>query len=689
MLTIKDISNIIGGHLINIDEENINNEINDFETIYNFVKSKKTAYFSPQKDSWWRELGRSKNAPDGNDLIDKNNPDIGLIITENIVENMLYEIPQIIVDDSVKSLKKLAVYIRDQYKKPLIAITGSMGKSSTRMLTTSLLKDFNVLENRGNNNVRAAIYANMLKLIKNPDFAVIETSLNAINNRENTALYLKPDIAVITGIGAAHYSTFQSIKEIAHLKSRIFEGLSSKGSAIINGDTMYSNYLKEKASSYTKNVFTYSINKPDTSDIKLSSINYLKGRIQFTMDSNENKQKYQINTISDGMVSNTLCAILILRQLGITANSKYLLEFQPFSKILKMKKIQTKSHKLTLIDDTHNASLPAMINAIKAFNTQTKFFDGNKVIAIGKINDLGNKSIKVHQELVPFLMESNADYILCLDNDLRTVVNKVKDKNIIWYPNKELMINDLKYLCNEDSLTLLKSSSGGTEFPEIAKKLPQILKNVSNTTISNDLFSNISYHGKSYIIVDNDSNKIVSQYNIKNSMTIEGMGPLLYYMKAIKNNVQNENLKLKDWVTNNDKFYTGKDIKLYSLLKSMTRGPHPSETYELSDYLFKNFRDRKHYIKSIVEKYNLNNSISVNLTGRFRVKERQSFSTSDLLKIYEKFKYELFKFSNSFIIGLKYKSGYIRGQDQTIIFTSFNNVKEAENILSNIGDDLI
>ncbi|WP_259339112.1 hypothetical protein [Staphylococcus warneri] len=70
MLTIKDISNIIGGTLYDI-ENNIDREINDFETIYGFVKSKHTTYFSPKKDTWWRELGRSKNAPEGNDLIDK------------------------------------------------------------------------------------------------------------------------------------------------------------------------------------------------------------------------------------------------------------------------------------------------------------------------------------------------------------------------------------------------------------------------------------------------------------------------------------------------------------------------------------------------------------------------------------------------------------------------------------------
>lgn len=184
MLTIKDISTIIEGSLYDVEPNELNKEINDFETIYSFVKSKNTAYFSPNKETWWKELGRSKNAPDGNDLIDKSNENIGLIITEKYVENMEHKIPQLIVHDSVKAIKKLATYIRNQYKNPVIAITGSMGKSSTRMLTSSLLQDYNVLENRGNNNIRAAIYANMLKLIKNPDFAVIETSLNAINHRK-------------------------------------------------------------------------------------------------------------------------------------------------------------------------------------------------------------------------------------------------------------------------------------------------------------------------------------------------------------------------------------------------------------------------------------------------------------------------------------------------------------------------
>ena len=73
---------------------------------------------------------------------------------------------------------------------------------------------------------------------------------------------------------------------------------------------------------------------------------------------------------------------------------------------------------------------------------------------------------------------------------MRQVVNKVRNKNITWYPNKELLINDLKYLCNEDSLTLLKSSVTGTDFPEIAKNLPNILRDNNIEFDFDDLFEN-------------------------------------------------------------------------------------------------------------------------------------------------------------------------------------------------------
>ena len=672
MLTIEKIYHIIGGELKDAHNRE-SNEINDFETIYKFVKSQKTAYFSPNKKTWARELGRNKNALDGNDLVDRQNEEIGLIITESYISDLKFTVPQIIVEDSMQALKKLAIYIRNQYKNPVIAITGSMGKSSTRMLTTSLLSDFDVLENRGNNNVRAAIYNNMLKLIKNPDFAVIETSLNAINYLENTALYLKPDIAIITGIGEAHFSTFKSVKDIAKIKTRIFEGLADNGVAIVNNDTLYADYLVDKARENTNNVLTYSIKKDSNADLTVDNIKYNKGNIELLInDQNNETDIYQLNTISEGMVSNTLASMLTLKSLNLPIKKDLLKNFKPFSKILALKEIQTKSHKLTLLDDTHNASLPA-----RAFNSQTRFYKGNKIIAIGKISDLGHKSSETHLQLVDELESCNADYILCKDIELRQVVNKVRNKNIIWYPNKELLINDLKYLCNEDSLTLLKSSVTGTDFPEIAKSLPNILRRNDVEFDFDNLFEKLSKVGKSYIRVNNNTGQIIEEFNSDMSQTIEGMGPLIYYLKAIDEKLENRKINMKSWSTNSSKtgYVEGREIYTYTLLKNMTNSPHPSVIYELANELFENHVDRKKYTKHLIEKLKLSSSIATNLTGRFRIKDRQSYTVKDLYQIYKYYKYDLFKFNNSFILGFKYKSGFIRGEKETIMFTSYQDPK--------------
>lgn len=298
------------------------------------------------------------------------------------------------------------------------------------------------------------------------------------------------------------------------------------------------------------------------------------------------------------------------------------------------------------------------------------------MIALGKINDLGNKSKEIHLELLDVLKDSQADYILCLDDDLRPVVNKLQNKHVTWYPNKELLTFDLKLLCNEDALVLLKSSSGGTEFPSIARKLPNILK---RSRIPNDIknhFEETTNLGHSYLVIDNKTNEVIEEHNINNSMTIEGLGPLIYYLNAIDKNLVNTKIIMHEWPTNNEKYYKGKEINLYYLLEAMSFSPHPSLTYELSDYLFQNSLNRKLYIKHCINTISLSTTICTNLTGRFRIKERQSFTVSDLFSIYRKYKEALFKFNNEFIIGTKARSGLIRGEDNTIIFTSYNNLDE-------------
>ncbi|MGO3726700.1 Mur ligase family protein, partial [Staphylococcus carnosus] len=221
MYTLKSISEILDADLLDADNKE-NNIINDFEYQMLHVKSTQTAFISISKTSWQNYLNKSKVMNDGNSQIPKDVKEIGLIITESYVEGLAKKIPQIVVKNSIKAMKILALYIRKNYRNPIVCITGSMGKSSTRLMLTAALAPLKVQENRGNSNTRSAIYLHMCKLAANPDIAIFETSLNALNNRGNMASVLKPDIAIVTGIGSAHLSTIGSTEEIAEYKSRIF-----------------------------------------------------------------------------------------------------------------------------------------------------------------------------------------------------------------------------------------------------------------------------------------------------------------------------------------------------------------------------------------------------------------------------------------------------------------------------------
>ena len=120
----------------------------------------------------------------------------------------------------------------------------------------------------------------------------------------------------------------------------------------------------DKAHENTNNVLTYSINKESKANLTVDDIKYNKGSIELSINNqNNNNESYRLNTISEGMVSNTLASILTVKSLNLSVK-RITKNFKPFSKILAFKEIHAKTHKLTLIDDTHNASLPAMINAI-------------------------------------------------------------------------------------------------------------------------------------------------------------------------------------------------------------------------------------------------------------------------------------------------------------------------------------
>ncbi|ARQ07908.1 UDP-N-acetylmuramoyl-tripeptide--D-alanyl-D-alanine ligase [Macrococcoides canis] len=478
MFNIESLHYLLNGRLV--DGENKRNHlINDFEYNINYVKNKNTAFISIKNRTWEKFHGRKSKIIDGNEQINSQIENIGLIITEEYIPNLKYKIPQIIVRDSIEAMKEIGAKARLNYKNPLIAITGSMGKSSTRLMLEKTLEDFNVLANRNNSNTRPVIMLNMCKLATNPDFALFEVSINAINNRGNMSLNLSPDVAIITGIGAAHLSTIPTTQEVAKYKARLLDGLNSESAAIINTDTEHSQFLLERAKSNTDKVYKYSLN--GTENLKINKLIYKKGVSEINASNQKNEEiSYKLETLSEGMVSNSLAVLLTLQILNLDIPNLImkLTDFNPFNKVLEVKEFHNSRGNVTVIDDTHNASLPAMINAISAFDSQTKYYQGNKIIALGQISDLGKREEQIHLKLLERLGSSNADIILLMDSPYRNIYQNINNKKVEWFEGKNELLTRLLTLANDDSLILLKSSVTNTKFPEIAKELPDELAKI-------------------------------------------------------------------------------------------------------------------------------------------------------------------------------------------------------------------
>ena len=162
---------------------------------------------------------------DGNEQIKGRENEFGLIITEIPIDDPAVRTPQFIVKNSWEFLLQISEKIRSNFVQPIVAITGSAGKTSTRMMISHLFQNEKVLENRGNHNVRFAIPLYLSKLVSEPDMLNLEVSVNALNSYDTGSMsnLVQPEIAIVTSIGEAPLSSLKDTIGVARHKAKILK----------------------------------------------------------------------------------------------------------------------------------------------------------------------------------------------------------------------------------------------------------------------------------------------------------------------------------------------------------------------------------------------------------------------------------------------------------------------------------
>ncbi len=363
----------------------------------------------------------------------------------------------VLVEDTIKTLGILAKYKRSLYDIPVIAITGSVGKTSTKDIISNVVaQKYNVLKTQGNFNNHIGLPLTILKL-KDHNALVVEMGMNNLGEISYLTDIANPTIAVITNIGTSHIGNLASRENILKAKLEILEGLKENGTLIINNDNDLLNkwYKEEKYN----NVYTYGIN--EKSNINPNDIQVNENESEYNITLNGNKYKVVVPISGMHFVYNSLCAISVGLKLGIDIE-KIISGIKTFELTKNRMDIVTIKENIKVINDSYNASLDSM----KAGLEYLKNISGNRKIAIlGDMLELGDYSKELHEKVGYEVIYNKIDILIAIGKEAINIYNKaielgMSKSNVYYFETKEEAIDTIKNIITDNDVVLLKASNG-------------------------------------------------------------------------------------------------------------------------------------------------------------------------------------------------------------------------------------
>jgi UDP-N-acetylmuramoyl-tripeptide--D-alanyl-D-alanine ligase len=314
------------------------------------------------------------------------------IIDEEVPDAGLYSNRLIKVDNTLSSLQQLAAHHRNQFSIPVIGITGSNGKTTTKELIHSVLSEkYKTYTTEGNLNNHIGIPLTLLKIKKDAELAIVEMGANHLGEIEGYCTYTRPTHGLITNCGKAHLEGFGSLEGVKKGKGELFDYLRAYGGiAFVMWDYEYLQQL----SSGIREVYSYGTNHADITGITEPSDSYLKVRIT------KGKSTGSIQTKLTGNYNlpNVLAAVCIGNYFKVEAAAikKGIENYTPSNSRSQLIKAGTN----TIILDAYNANPSSMKLAIENF---IRIPASDKVLLLGGMAELGQESMNEHRQILDLI----------------------------------------------------------------------------------------------------------------------------------------------------------------------------------------------------------------------------------------------------------------------------------------------
>lgn len=365
------------------------------------------------------------------------------------------------VENSEKALYEAAKYNREKHIDiPVIAITGSVGKTSTREMIASVLseeKKLLVTQKNYNSCIGAPI---MILQMEDQDVCVLEAGMNHKGEMELLSELLKPDICVVTNIGNAHIGLIGSKENIFYEKVQITKEIKGIKKVIVNGDDKFLSQLHSNEKYSVKKY--YENEAVDTTQTEYG--------IHFRTKIYEKEEEIIINQIGNHNVFNALAAIKVAEILNIESKNivKGIAKYKNYKGRLEKKYMK---NNILLIDDTYNASIDSMKSGLFSVN---EFIAKRKIAVLGDMMELGKFSKKLHMQVGEVFKEINFDKLYVYGELSQYIAQTAKkylgESNVYLYCDRENLIQDLRSDLKEGDVVYFKASNS-MRFSEIIEAL--------------------------------------------------------------------------------------------------------------------------------------------------------------------------------------------------------------------------
>jgi len=293
------------------------------------------------------------------------------------------------VKDTVKALGDIARFQRKKFDIPVVAVTGSNGKTTVKeMLAHVLSKKFKVLKNEGTKNNQIGLPLTLINLNSSHDAAVLEVGTNHFGEVNYLTRICRPNIGIITNIGPSHLEYLRNLAGVFREKYKLIENLEKPYVAVLNADD---DLLRKKVSANAGKTIILGFGMKNHCDFFAAHIKNISRGLEFRI-----KQKYRftLKTLGYYNISNALAAIVVARLFGIKYSdiAGKLATFDFPQGRLKFIKINN----INFIDDTYNSnplSLSHALNLLADFKTK-----GKKIFVMGDMLELGNYKERFHYQ---------------------------------------------------------------------------------------------------------------------------------------------------------------------------------------------------------------------------------------------------------------------------------------------------